>query len=1304
MERVKRRWWTWAITLLAAVVIVGAVISGLFQLAVLTLPSYRADLSAWVTHVANRPVQIGGVNLGWHGIEPRLDLTDITLFSEDGDESLTMDRLSLGFSPFRLITGDMLPERLEVSGLTLDIARDDDGRWRFAGFAAGDGEMSQQKLDALQKQIAGFGHVVVQNCTLAFRGKVFGPQGQELRIVRLDLEQAAHGFELDGRAQLPVTHGDVIELSADIDGPIVDPRQWSGDFEFDFERLRPQGWLAPFLQQGVQIAAENLNGTVEGHVRNGQVRDAQLQVDSESVVVARDGHASGAKKMQLQANLGNDARGWIAELKALRFDDELLARGDLRWTRNAAGQEIDVNADELHLGRLMPWLVVWRDTPAATAQLARLSGTVRNLVLRLYREADGDTRYSTTARLDDIAFAPDAHVGVSHISGEASANENGGQLRLKQAPVELQLPAAVGTPLALDGFDGQIQWQRGGDGWRIGSPAFSWTWASTRGDGRFDLLLPAENGASPVLDLNANFAVQDINQLKPFMLLHWSDHLRDWLEHSLKRAHASRGTLTIRGPLDDFPFIKHPDGVWKLDADIGGADLAFADGWPPLTDVAAHLSLDRGTLAVDASSADINGNKLDRAVARIDDLDSGLLHVDAATSGGIGRFYDFLRASPLHETLAGLLDETRAAGHADVAVKLDLPLHDLEATTVDGSVALDNVQMFYDKLDHPLSGITGTVHFSRHGAWGDGVKGRFEDLPLSVRIEPRDGTHGVVIADFPFTPNVDGVGASQFLPAFIREAMRGGSAWHAELPIAEHGGTALTLSSELRGTAILLPEPLAKPADMPLPISVRIGGDAAAPLRIGVGYGQRLGADMVLGGDGGAHDGLELQGLRVRFGGAAAPKAQKDDFIVDGHAGTLDVAAWIGLIGAFDEPPAAGTPAAPPAGGTLADRHAMPLDLIDLDADHLRWQQQFSDATHLRWTPSPNGWRATLGGRGVQGTVEWNGPGAGRIVARLDHLALTPVETPDAVKDAEQAVAAAKADGNPSSLPAAPPSSPAQWPELDLICDSLTGKDADLGRVEFRSVRIADGQRLDHLKIAGGALALDAAGQWRRRAGKSSAELQATIDSDDFEAVLRALDYEQNFRASKTHIKADLKWMPSATGLMWQQAAGRVDLSAEDGQLRAVKPGAGRVLGLLNFYALPRRLLLNFSDVVDEGLGFDNIDGHFDLGNGAALTSDLTIKGPSVKIDMRGRIGLVARDYDERVTVYPAGGLSSGVTLGAALLGGPAVGALVLLAQEVLDKPLDSVTQLTYHVFGSWDNPQVERVDSHAAKPEARKK
>src|SRR3546814_8007545 len=62
---------------------------------------------------------------------------------------------------------------------------------------------------------------------------------------------------------------------------------------------------------------------------------------------------------------------------------------------------------------------------------------------------------------------------------------------------------------------------------------------------------------------------------------------------------------------------------------------------------------------------------------------------------------------------------------------------------------------------------------------------------------------------------------------------------------------------------------------------------------------------------------------------------------------------------------------------------------------------------------------------------------------------------------------------------------------------------------------------------------------WRRVNGKSSGRVQATADSDDFEAVLRALDYEQNFRAKKTHVKADLKWAPSPAGLKWQQTNGR---------------------------------------------------------------------------------------------------------------------------------------------------------------------
>jgi uncharacterized protein YhdP len=41
-------------------------------------------------------------------------------------------------------------------------------------------------------------------------------------------------------------------------------------------------------------------------------------------------------------------------------------------------------------------------------------------------------------------------------------------------------------------------------------------------------------------------------------------------------------------------------------------------------------------------------------------------------------------------------------------------------------------------------------------------------------------------------------------------------------------------------------------------------------------------------------------------------------------------------------------------------------------------------------------------------------------------------------------------------------------------------------------------------------------------------------------------------------------------------------------------------------------------------------------------------------------------------------------------VGGPAAGALVLLAQQVLGKPLDKLTQFSYRLTGPWDNPKVE--------------
>ncbi|WP_293370887.1 AsmA-like C-terminal region-containing protein, partial [Nevskia sp.] len=121
--------------------------------------------------------------------------------------------------------------------------------------------------------------------------------------------------------------------------------------------------------------------------------------------------------------------------------------------------------------------------------------------------------------------------------------------------------------------------------------------------------------------------------------------------------------------------------------------------------------------------------------------------------------------------------------------------------------------------------------------------------------------------------------------------------------------------------------------------------------------------------------------------------------------------------------------------------------------------------------------------------------------------------------------------------------------------------------------------------------------------------------------------------------------------------------------------------------ALPRRLLFDFKDVVADGLGFDKLKGSFTLADGNAVTDDLNIDSPSLKIEMRGRIGLAARDYDQKVTVFPD--ISTGVTIGATLLGGPIAGGIVLVAQQLFDKPFNQLGSFSYRVTGSWDDPTV---------------
>ena len=62
------------------------------------------------------------------------------------------------------------------------------------------------------------------------------------------------------------------------------------------------------------------------------------------------------------------------------------------------------------------------------------------------------------------------------------------------------------------------------------------------------------------------------------------------------------------------------------------------------------------------------------------------------------------------------------------------------------------------------------------------------------------------------------------------------------------------------------------------------------------------------------------------------------------------------------------------------------------------------------------------------------------------------------------------------------------------------------------------------------------------------------------------------------------------------------------------------------------------------------------------------------------------------------GQLGASLGVAGALAGGPAIGAALLLFSKIFKEPLKGATRGYYRITGSWDDPQVKRIDAQEMK------
>jgi uncharacterized protein YhdP len=204
------------------------------------------------------------------------------------------------------------------------------------------------------------------------------------------------------------------------------------------------------------------------------------------------------------------------------------------------------------------------------------------------------------------------------------------------------------------------------------------------------------------------------------------------------------------------------------------------------------------------------------------------------------------------------------------------------------------------------------------------------------------------------------------------------------------------------------------------------------------------------------------------------------------------------------------------------------------------------------------------------------------------------------------------------------PTDPSQLPPLHIWVRDLKLGAASFGEARIETQPMPGGLRIEQFDARSPTLTMRASGDWKLVDGAERSGLDITLSSESLGKMLESLGYSGVIDGGQTVARIRGSWLGSPAHFGLANIDGELSGEVGEGRILNVDPGAGRIFGLVNFSAIPRRLSLDFRDFFQTGMAFDSIRGSFTLVDGSAHTANLEIKGPAADIRISGRTGLRA--------------------------------------------------------------------------------
>jgi uncharacterized protein (TIGR02099 family) len=1081
------------------------------------------------------------------------------------------------------------------------------------------------------------------------------------------------------RMDLPRRLGGRIELRARLAGSLAELSRPTGEVWLSTSGLDMAGWSAllsslSFEAAALPVAPDELPRFEKGEVRgqawltlqDGVPVDAQARLELADWRISplqalRAGEREVALHSRLDLRLRHAGEDWSLDLAAAPSDPRYPAQ---RFSLRRHADRLAMAGENFDLDLLRPWLVVTPILPESLRHALILHHPVGklnmlNLHMRLAGEEDnGLPELHGHARFETIGWRGEGYLpDVAALRGEAWLAGKAALLRLDSPGLRADFHGKFREPMVFDQARGDLVlfWA---DTPRVAGRGLSLANRDLALQAELQLDLPRD--APPQIALDGRFQRARAELVPAYLPVHeLGEEALAWLDHALPGSGGivPEGTLTLHGDLGRFPYYDDGSGLFEVRFAFHGLNLDFAPGWHRAEGLHGELAFINNGLHGRIDGGSIHGVPLRSGTVDMPDFDHPRLGLQLALDGKVESMLEVLKSSPLIPDRAEL-DPIRLSGPAALRVRAEVRLDgaDPKPSLAEGWLDLDGARLTtHGQL---IERIQGRLHFVDDALDASDIRARYKGA--EARLTLRTERLGPKLA---YRIGME----TQARP---QDWLETGSPWlgrlkgrfplSAELliPPASDGARTLRLrlKSSLQGLAIDLPAPLGKTAEEMRATTAELSWKAAVLDQLRLTQPDALDARLRM-------EGERLRGAHIQLGGGEAPLPGDEPLIrIEGQLQEFDLAAWQAVL---DQPGGASQPLPP-----RVEVHARLGRLIALGGE---WEDMRVDGAR-----DPTGWRLRLESPRLAGLV--------RVPPRP-----TPAE-PLSLDLARLILG----DGDSPAAADDPPPDPATLPPLRITIAELSQGELRLQDVRLRTLPQPRGLLLQELRADTGHLAIRGEGSWMLDdKNRHQTSLTLNLSSEDVGSALDELGFRNTLRRGRledTQLK--LRWADAPDRFDWAILEGGARLNVRDGALENVEPGAGRVLGLLSVTELPRRLLLDFGDVFGEGLRFNHIAATLSFREGRAITELMQLSGPAAQIVMKGYSDMLNRTLHYDMVVVPA--LGNVLPIIGTVAGGPLVGGAFFLLQKVFDQLGSEKSGFNYRIRGSWDAPQVERVEARS--------